>query len=56
MEQKICSATKKRINNDPGSVTFPCPQCKDYEIVRSSHARRAALRYTCPKCNFLGPN
>ncbi|MBS3126707.1 RNA-binding protein [Candidatus Woesearchaeota archaeon] len=56
MEGKVCSATKKRIDNDPGAVQFQCPQCGNYEIVRSSYARQNAIKYTCPGCNFMGPN
>ena len=55
MEAKICSATKKRIDNDLGAVIFLCPQCGEHEIVRSTFARTNALAYTCP-CGFVGPN
>jgi len=54
-EAKLCSATKKRIDNDPGAVIFKCPQCNDHEIVRSSYARVNAIKYTCA-CGFEGPN
>ncbi|MDP3699039.1 MAG: zinc finger domain-containing protein [Nanoarchaeota archaeon] len=56
MQAKVCISTKKRIDNDEGSVTFLCPKCGDYEIVRSSFARVNGLKYTCPKCEFTGPN
>ncbi|MCF7866110.1 zinc finger domain-containing protein [Candidatus Woesearchaeota archaeon] len=55
-EVKKCSATNARITNDKGSVTFKCPKCSDYEIVRSKHARQIVGKYTCPKCGFTGPN
>ncbi|MDO8510786.1 MAG: zinc finger domain-containing protein [Nanoarchaeota archaeon] len=55
MEAKVCISTKKRIDNDQGAVSFPCPKCGDYEIVRSSYARVNGLKYTCP-CGFEGPN
>lgn len=56
MEAKLCQATKKRIENDSGAVTFMCPQCGKHEIVRSSFARKNAIPYTCPECGFTGPN
>ena len=56
MESKLCISTKKRIDNDPGAVIFMCPKCNDYEIVRSAYARKNAIKYTCPRCNFCGPN
>ena len=56
MENKVCMATKKRVDNDPGAVTFNCPSCGKYEITRSSNARKNALQYTCPQCGFVGPN
>ena len=54
MEAKLCSTTKRRIDNDPGAVIFPCPECGK-EIVRCSEARSNALKYTC-SCGFVGPN
>ena len=56
MEAKLCSSTKVRIDNDPGSVTFKCPQCGEYEIVRGTSARANAIKYKCPGCGFSGPN
>ncbi len=56
MEAKVCSATKKRIDNDPGAVSFPCPGCGKHTIVRGSNARANALKYECPECGFVGPN
>jgi Zn-ribbon RNA-binding protein len=56
MEEKICLSTKRKVANDSGSVSFKCPKCLDYEIVRSTHARSNAIKYTCPKCGFEGPN
>jgi len=56
MESKLCSVTKKTVYNDPGSVRFLCPECGQHEIVRSKEARVNAMRYTCPNCNFIGPN
>ncbi len=55
MEAKVCISTKKRIDNDPGAVVFPCPEC-GHEITRSSYARANAIKYTCPECGFTGPN
>ena len=55
MKAKLCQATKKRIENDPGSVVFKCHQCGEHEIIRSGYARRNAIEYTCA-CGFVGPN
>lgn len=54
--QKKCLSTNTRITNDSGSVTFVCPGCNDFEIVRSRKAREIVAQYTCPKCGFVGPN
>ncbi|HIG92577.1 TPA: RNA-binding protein [Candidatus Woesearchaeota archaeon] len=56
MEGKICVSCKKKIANDSGSVTLPCPKCAGYQLVRCSNCRRNGIRYTCPGCNFIGPN
>ena len=56
MESKVCSVTKKPVYNDRGSVKFLCPECGQYEIVRSKDARVNAMKYTCANCNFTGPN
>lgn len=56
MQAKICLSTKKRIDNDQGAVMFMCPSCSEFEIVRSSFARKNAIKYTCPSCKFQGPN
>jgi Zn-ribbon RNA-binding protein len=56
MTEKICLSTKRKVANDPGSVSFMCPNCLKYEIVRSSHARSNAIKYKCPNCGFEGPN
>lgn len=56
MEHKICSATKRRIDNDHGAAVFMCPACSKHEIVRSSFARVNAIKYACPGCGFTGPN
>ena len=54
-EPLFCISTKERITNDIGRVIFPCPKC-DSRIVRSSKARKIAIRYKCPSCGFEGPN
>jgi len=56
MEVKKCISTNKRVDNDPGSISFKCPKCGDFEIVRSTYARQNAIKYTCPSCGFVGPN
>ncbi len=54
--EKKCLSLNISITNDRGAVSFKCPSCKDYEIVRSTKARKIAANYTCPKCGFVGPN
>ncbi|MCC7574179.1 DUF1610 domain-containing protein [Candidatus Woesearchaeota archaeon] len=56
MVEKKCLSLNISVTNDRGSVSFMCPNCGDYEIVRSSKARKIASKYTCPKCGFVGPN
>lgn len=56
MEAKKCLSMNSTITNDVGSVTFKCPKCGEYEIVRSKKARQIVAKYTCPKCGFVGPN
>ncbi|MBI2669439.1 RNA-binding protein [Candidatus Woesearchaeota archaeon] len=56
MEQKTCSSCKIDVVNDPGRARFKCPSCGDYDIVRCIQCRKNAVKYTCPGCNFLGPN
>ena len=54
--EKKCLSLNISITNDRGAVSFKCPNCGDYEIVRSTKARKIAATYTCPKCGFVGPN
>jgi len=56
MSGKTCGATGKKVVNDLGAVVFKCPKCGEHEIVRSTNARRNALKYSCPGCGFTGPN
>jgi predicted RNA-binding Zn-ribbon protein involved in translation (DUF1610 family) len=57
MEKKTkCLATQQELTNDVGSVVFKCPNCLDYDIVRSKKCRELGTKYTCPKCEFEGPN
>lgn len=56
MENKSCSSCKKKTDNDKGCVTFNCPQCGKFELVRCTSCRKSAVKYTCPECNFVGPN
>ena len=56
MEEKICLSCKLKVSNDPGSVRFKCPQCGKFEMVRCSKCRKEAIKYTCPNCEFTGPN
>ncbi|MBN2454100.1 DUF1610 domain-containing protein [Candidatus Woesearchaeota archaeon] len=55
MADVFCLSCKKKITNL--SVTrFMCPECGKYEIVRCKSCRENAVKYTCPKCGFTGPN
>ncbi len=56
MEPKRSTAMKASVANDKGGVSFPCPKCGGSEIVRVRNERENAVRYTCEKCGFTGPN
>jgi len=56
MEKPVCISTNQQIANDYGSVQFLCPKCGEFTITRSNFARKRAMKYTCPKCEFEGPN
>jgi hypothetical protein len=55
-EKLVCGSTKQRITNDSGRVIFACPKCGEDTIIRSSKARKLAMKYKCTKCGFEGPN
>ena len=54
--EKKSTATKANLANDRGAVVFRCPKCGETEIVRTSNERANAVKYTCSKCGFTGPN
>ncbi len=57
MENKqVCNSCKIEIANNVGCVTFPCPKCGKYEIIRCKHCREIVAKYKCPECGFVGPN
>jgi predicted RNA-binding Zn-ribbon protein involved in translation (DUF1610 family) len=56
MEEKTCNSCKKKSVNDKGTVSFSCPQCSEFEIVRCTNCRSNASKYTCASCGFKGPN
>ncbi len=57
MENKVkCSSCHKELTNISGSVTFKCPNCNKSKIVRCYNCRQIAAKYTCPECEFSGPN
>ncbi len=39
---------------ETGSTTFICPTC-DKDIGRCGSCREQNIKYTCPKCGFIGP-
>lgn len=53
---KVCSSCKKDVGSDTGTAIFLCPNCGKTEVVRCSHCRKLAARYTCAECGFSGPN
>ncbi|MBI2564392.1 RNA-binding protein [Candidatus Woesearchaeota archaeon] len=53
---KQCMSCRKSIMNDRGSVFFKCPKCLKEDIVRCSSCRKNAVKFTCPQCEFTGPN
>ena len=55
-EKIVCSSCKKNVANTEGTTRFDCPNCGKFEIVRCLHCRGLAAKYTCPQCNFEGPN
>ena len=56
MTEKKCISCKKNLLNENGSVSFNCPNCKDYTIDRCEECRKKGAKYICPKCGFEGPN
>jgi len=54
MENLFCISCKKKISR--GAARFKCPKCGEYEIIRCKNCREIAAKYTCPSCNFEGPN
>ena len=53
--EKIQKLTNPLLNQK-GSVRFLCPQCGKQEIIRARKEREIVIKYTCPKCGFVGPN
>lgn len=51
-----CNSCNVRITNLTGSVKFKCPKCGESDLVRCVHCRKIVAKYTCPSCNFTGPN
>jgi len=56
MENLTCISCKKRITNTEGVAQFDCPNCGKAKIIRCKHCRQLAAKFTCPSCNFVGPN
>ena len=54
--ESFCSSCKKSVRNDTGNAAFDCPKCGAFPIIRCRNCREKAVRYTCPKCGFSGPN
>ena len=55
-QEKHCSSCKVKVANDRGAVSFKCPGCNEYEIVRCTGCRSNAAKFKCPNCGFEGPN
>ncbi|MBS3144448.1 RNA-binding protein [Candidatus Woesearchaeota archaeon] len=57
MEKQLqCMTCHRPLENVKGNASFNCPQCEKHLIVRCFYCRRIAARYTCPNCQFSGPN
>ena len=58
MEIKLESSTSSNkvvFPTDYGSVSFNCPQCGEFRIIRSGLDRKLGNKYVCHNCNFVGP-
>ncbi|MBW2976099.1 RNA-binding protein [Candidatus Woesearchaeota archaeon] len=55
-EKIVCLSCRKNVLNSKGTSKFNCPNCGKTEIVRCTHCREIAAKYTCPACSFEGPN
>lgn len=56
MSEKNCQTCNTSITNDSGKTEFNCPQCNNETITRCKNCRLNAVKYSCKKCNFGGPN
>ncbi|MBD3261922.1 MAG: RNA-binding protein [Candidatus Altiarchaeales archaeon] len=36
-------------------VSFKCPACNEFEVVRCKDCRRQSAQYVCALCGFQGP-
>ena len=41
--------------DDYGAVTFNCPRCGEFKIIRSGKDRNFGNKYVCHNCDFIGP-
>jgi len=55
-EKLSCNSCKMDIANNPGNVSFKCPNCGKYTIIRCKHCREIVAKYKCAECGFEGPN
>ena len=51
----VCTSCGKLVRPDEKAVTFYCPKCGRYEIIRCKKCRSMSVPYTCPACGFTGP-
>jgi len=56
MKKEACISCGKETINMRGTARFLCPNCSKTEMIRCSHCREVAAKYTCSSCGFLGPN
>jgi len=54
-EEKVEVIDKGKLQTLP-KTKAKCPKCGKQEIIRCPTCRKIVAKYTCPECNFTGPN
>jgi len=50
-----CTSCGKKVEAEQDWVEFECPACDKEHIIRCKKCKEMENRYTCPKCEFIGP-